>query len=153
MPFAVYAQVTLPGAVSNTTVGNLPPYTPLEPLPLPAGIQSGQATFGAILDSFFSLSIAAGGMLAVGMLVWYGITYMLSEAVNMKASARRHLEGVFWGLLLLIGSWLILNTINPQLVNSFSVLNVGGSTPSTNTTTPNPQSTNIPSAANLNSTP
>jgi len=122
--------ITLP-YVAYAQTGGLPPYVPLEPLPLPPGVQTGQANFSTLLSSLFTITITVGGLIAVGMLVWYGITYMLSEAVNMKASARRHIEGVFWGLMLLLGSWLILNTINPQLLNLSIFAPLGGDTQTT----------------------
>jgi hypothetical protein len=42
---------------------------------------------------------------------------MVSEVVDKKSAARRRIVAAFFGLVLIVSSWLILNTINPQLVN------------------------------------
>lgn len=109
---------------TTQTNGNLPPYIPLEPIP---GIdQSGQANFGQLLSQIFKILIIAGQVITVVAFVYYGIMYMFSETGGKLDDAKKHLWGAVVGLLLLIGSWLILFTINPQLI-AFS----GGLNPQT----------------------
>jgi hypothetical protein len=90
-------------------------YTPLEPLPgqPPA---SGSLTFAQYANNIFTLSIVIGAMLAVAVLVFSGITYMVSEAIPQKDWGKRKLKQALWSLLILLGSYLILSTINPNLV-------------------------------------
>ncbi len=92
-------------------------YTPLEPLPgQPASLTTGQQ-FGVYLGTAFKLFIVLGGMLAVGTFVFGGISYMVSDIVDKKDWARRKMQAAIWALLLLLASYLILNTINPSLTN------------------------------------
>ena len=89
-------------------------YIPLEPLPnVP---QDGSANFCMLLNGLFRLLILLGGLVAVGSFVYAGITYMTSEIAGTKNNAKHSLQTSLWGLLLLVSSWLILNTINPQLL-------------------------------------
>lgn len=90
-------------------------YTPLEPLPgqPPA---SGSLSFAHYVNNIFTLSIVIGAMLAVAALVFSGITYMISEAIPQKDWAKRKLRQALWALLILLGSYLILSTVNPNLV-------------------------------------
>ena len=41
---------------------------------------------------------------------------MVSEAIGTKVYAKQRIKAAFLGLLLLVGCWLILQTINPQLL-------------------------------------
>ncbi len=99
---------------SNTTNGNLPAYVPLEPLP--GFDQSGQSDFSFFLNALFKISIAVGAIIALAMLVYSGIVYMVSGAIGTKSAALKRIQASLWGLLLLIASWLLLYTINPRLV-------------------------------------
>ncbi|MDZ4226025.1 MAG: pilin [Patescibacteria group bacterium] len=112
---------------SNTTASNpnCPPgtpagqlcYTPLEPFPGELGqAQSGTGNFKDLIEGFFKLLINVGAFIAVTVLVIGGITYMVSEATVTKFVAKEKIKAAFWGLAILAGAWLILNTINPQLL-------------------------------------
>ena len=93
--------------------GNLT-YVPLEPLP---GVdQTGQANFADLIKGFFRLLVNVGAFVAVTVLVIGGITYMISEAAVTKLVAREKIKAAFWGLAILAGAWLILNTVNPELL-------------------------------------
>jgi hypothetical protein len=48
-------------------------------------------------------------------IVYGGILYSWSGVVNRKQEAIKIFQNVAWGMLLLMGSYLILNTINPAL--------------------------------------
>ncbi|MCX6819919.1 MAG: hypothetical protein NT019_01360 [Candidatus Adlerbacteria bacterium] len=96
-------------------------YVPLEPLP--GQNTNGQTNFCQLINLIFKLLIYLGGMVAVLFLVLGGITYMISEVVNKKDFARRRIQAAVWGLLLLLSSYIILNTINPQLVTACNILN------------------------------
>lgn len=89
-------------------------YTPLEPLP--GVVQSGTANFGDLIEQFFKLLINVGAFVAVTMLVIAGITYMVSEKTFSKLVAREKIKAAFFGMAILAGAWLILNTVNPRLL-------------------------------------
>lgn len=46
-----------------------------------------------------------------------GIQYMTSDFISSKEEAKNSITNVIFGLLLALGAWLILNTINPDLLN------------------------------------
>jgi len=58
------------------------------------------------------VSIAALGSLVIG-----GFMYMLSDTVTSKDKAKEYINGAIYGLILALAAYLILNTINPDLVN------------------------------------
>jgi hypothetical protein len=89
-------------------------YVPLEPLPIAP--QGGYGSLPGYLQAIFTLLISLGGLFAVTMLTLSGISYMLSESVTNKGKARDRIIAALWGLFLLAASWLILNTINPNLL-------------------------------------
>lgn len=102
------------GVQTPQTNGNLPNYVPLEPIP--GFNETGNANFGQLLSQIFKVLIIIGALIAVGAFVFAGISYMVSDVVDVKSEARKRLTSAFYGLLLLIASWVILYTINPQLV-------------------------------------
>lgn len=61
------------------------------------------------------LLIIIGAMLAVVRFSIGGIMYMTSDIANTRAKAKSQMWACIWGLLLLISSVLILNTINPAI--------------------------------------
>jgi len=63
----------------------------------------------------FGLSLV--GVTALGALVYGGFTYMLSDTITSKDDAKQYIKGAISGLILALASYLILNTINPDLVS------------------------------------
>jgi len=92
-------------------------YVPLAPLP---GIAAGQAVppLSQYLNIVFSLGISVAAGLAVLMIVIGGIQYMSTDAVGGKEDAKGRITSALWGLLLALCSYLILYTINPDLLNT-----------------------------------
>lgn len=103
----------------GTSVANNLEYSPLEPIPGQAGVPS---DFCGLLNLLFKVLIYLGGMLAVLFLVLGGITYMVSEVVDKRSVARERIKAALIGLLILLGTYLILYTINPNLVNACNVI-------------------------------
>ena len=87
-------------------------YTFLEPLP---GIAP-TATLTEYIPKVFTLSIGIAAVLAFVMITFGGIMYMTSDAISGKAQGRKYIEDALWGLLLVIGAYAILYTINPQIL-------------------------------------
>jgi hypothetical protein len=61
--------------------------------------------------------IALAVLAAVVMCIVGGFEYMLTESVTTKLNAKATIENAILGLAGALGSWLILYTINPNLVN------------------------------------
>ncbi len=57
------------------------------------------------------------GVAALGVLVYGGFTYMLSDTITSKDDAKKYIWGAISGLVLGLSAYLILNTINPDLVS------------------------------------
>lgn len=127
---AFAADSNTPGLNCNGASGTCT-YTPLEPLPCPAtnpNCQSGNTSLPQFIATVFTILFSLGALIAVGRLTAGGIMYMTSEIANKKTEAKRWIRSSIFGLLLLAGSWLILNTINPQLLNfTFTLPTAGGS--------------------------
>jgi hypothetical protein len=51
------------------------------------------------------------------MIVIGGVQYLSTDAISGKNEGRKKIENALGGLLLAILAWLILNTINPELLN------------------------------------
>lgn len=96
-------------------------YTPLEPIS--AFGNPTDMNFAGLLNGLFRLLFTAGALFAVVMLVWGGITYMVSGAVGEVGEAKKRMQAAIFGLLLLAGAYLILYTINPQLLR-FEISNL-----------------------------
>ncbi|OHA84699.1 MAG: hypothetical protein A2408_03670 [Candidatus Yonathbacteria bacterium RIFOXYC1_FULL_52_10] len=96
-------------------------YRPMVGLP---GIPAGQGTtFMQYAPAFFTVLIATAGILAVVMIVVGGIRLVVSGASESERSkGKEQIGNAIAGLVLIALSWLILNVINPNLVNvQFSV--------------------------------
>lgn len=108
-------------SVATFTFAQSTQYTLLAPLD---GYTTGtQTTADSYLASIFKLAIALAGGLAVIMIIWGGIQYMSTDAISGKSEAKNTIQNAIWGLLLAIGAWLILYTINPGLV-TFNLNNI-----------------------------
>ena len=91
-------------------------YTPLESLPNVTGKET--VTLGGYLSNIYALGIGLAGVLAVLMIVIGGIQYVGSGmSPSGKNDARDRITNAILGLLLALHSWIILNTIDPNLVS------------------------------------
>ena len=69
-----------------------------------------------LINYIFGLFVAISGIIAFAALVFAGFLFLTSGANPMlRLQARRRLTQVFTGLLLLLGIFIVLNTINPDL--------------------------------------
>jgi len=149
-------------APSNTTAqsnGNLG-YTPLEPIPgvtSPTGngsydpAQPGQLP--AMINAIFRVLITVGALLAVLSLTVGGVQYMTASSVGNKTRGLDRARAALWGIALIAGVWLILNTVNPQLLNfNFSPCKSGGTACSSLANVPTPASNTTPGTSNPSGT-
>ncbi|MEK7151901.1 MAG: hypothetical protein AAB773_00540 [Patescibacteria group bacterium] len=73
---------------------------------------------GDYFNNIYRLMVGITGVLAVIMIVVGGLEYIASAAnPSAKASAKNRIWAAIGGLLLALSSYLILQTINPNLVN------------------------------------
>lgn len=82
-------------------------------------LQTLYATEGSLsgfVSGIFTIAISAGAIFAVLRLSWAGYLYMTSDSWGSKGHAREVIGDVVLGLLLLLGSWLILYQINPDIL-------------------------------------
>jgi hypothetical protein len=90
-------------------------YSVLSPLP-GTGNEVDTDEPGTYLQTMYQIAVGLAALLAVLMLVIGGFQYMTSEAFNTKEQAKNRIWGAIGGLLLILASWLILNVINPELL-------------------------------------
>ena len=140
---SIFIALTLFTAITSSTPAFADPAVPLDPkqtvgavsnvynLLAPIGIGKLQVNCidttgtdkncasGGIGDYFniiFQISIGICGVLAVIMIVIGGIQYMGEESVFGKTEAKSRILNAVLGLLIAIGSYALLNTINPDLL-------------------------------------
>lgn len=84
-------------------------------------------TLPELIQYFYEWLITLGGLATFISLVIGGFQYLTSmgEPTRLK-EAKDRIKSAFLGLVLLLGSWLILNTINPQLTNPRLPPELGG---------------------------
>jgi hypothetical protein len=70
------------------------------------------------LNYILKILIAITAVFLIVKIIMVGIKYMITDIANVKASAKSELMGAVTGLLIALTSYLILNTINPKLVNN-----------------------------------
>ncbi len=76
---------------------------------------TGEVSSSNYIQAIYMAAIALGAIAAVGMLIWAGAEYMLSDLVTKKSAAKERIKNALLGLLIILGAVTILNTINPNL--------------------------------------
>ena len=98
-------------------------YQPLAPLPGLGDKFDTQATttnpcpFGVYLNVMIKIFLGIAGVLAVIMIVWGGIQYMTTELISSKEAGKDSIVNAIFGLVLALGAYLLLYTINPDILN------------------------------------
>lgn len=119
-------QVITPGTpgqtITNPCLEGAGEYCLLEPIPLGDGnlpfskIDSATG-LGSYLQTLFKILLGIIGVLAVVMIIVGGVQYMTTDAIGGKENGKETVTNAIGGLVLALGSWLILHTINPDLVS------------------------------------
>lgn len=93
-------------------------YTFLAPLPElgPTFDASQTDSLSVYLNIMIKVFIGLCAVLAVIMIVVGGIEYMTSELPESKSNGKNRILGAIFGLVLAVGAWTILYTINPDLL-------------------------------------
>ena len=79
-----------------------------------------------IIKGIYGLAIGIGSVIATVMLIIAGFEYMYQESITGKSQAKERITNAFLGLLVILGSYILLRTINPALVD-FNLTLQGGS--------------------------
>lgn len=103
-------------SVSTTIYAAEGDYTVLAPLPGIGETDDGKTNLQTYLPAVFSLAIGIAAAMAFVMITLGGVTYATSDAVFQKSQGKEWITNAIWGLVLVIGAWVILNTINPQIL-------------------------------------
>lgn len=82
------------------------------------GVVTSSTPPGAYINGVYNFLLMVSGLLALGAIVYGGVLYSISMGNPSKQSeGRAWIMSALTGLLLLAGAYLILYTINPNLVN------------------------------------
>lgn len=92
-------------------------YTVLAPLPGIGDSGDKTTTLEKYVPAVFKLAIGLSAVAAVLMIVIGGFQYISSDAIMKKSEGKERIKNAVFGLVLVISAWLILNTINPNLLN------------------------------------
>lgn len=99
-------------------------YKLIEPLPCIAntgnncgtGETINKISLNTYIDYVFKFSIALAAFLAVVMIIYGGFLYMTSEIPGVKSDGKEKITNAIFGLIMILASYLILQTIDPRLV-------------------------------------
>jgi hypothetical protein len=109
--------------VTQPTPGEGETYELLAPLPIFGKIFNASGkSFGDYLSIMFTFLVSFAGVLAVVMLIFGGIQYMSTDSLSGTESGRAKMTQAIYGLIIVLASYVILNTVNPNLVKfNFSI--------------------------------
>ena len=86
--------------------------------PAPSGYLPSELSLASLLTYLYYWGLGIGGLLAFIRLIIAGIQWGAAAGnVNSVKSAQDTMISSVFGLILLLGAWLLLNTINPQIVD------------------------------------
>ena len=73
--------------------------------------------FGDYINRIIRIFIGLLAVMAVIMIVFGGIQYMISDVAGEKSAGKDRIMNAIWGLVLALASYMLLNTINPDFVH------------------------------------
>ncbi len=79
--------------------------------------EEGESSPAGLVGQFYKIALGLVGACALGVLIYGAILWTLSGGVSSKQDALEWIKGAVWGLALLLAAYVILYTINPDLVN------------------------------------
>lgn len=104
-------------SITPTVIAQTNDYVPLASLPGIGGSNGETTTLQTYLPAIFKLTIGVAAVMAFVVITFGGITYIVSDTLTGKEDGRRWVENAVWGLLLVIGAYAILYTINPEMLS------------------------------------
>lgn len=85
----------------------------LQTIKFPTGVQSP----AQYITNIYRFSLGAAAITALAVIIFGAVEYAVSAGNPARISdAKSRIFNALWGLVLLFGAYLILNTINPELV-------------------------------------
>lgn len=108
--------VTLSLSLVQSVFAETIQYIPLSTIP---GLTTENVPSNPIksLTNVYGVAIGIAAVLAVIMIIYAGMKYATEEAITGKSDAKQRIMGVASGLGLLLGAYLLLRTINIDLVS------------------------------------
>ena len=76
-----------------------------------------KADLGGYIPGLVRLAIQVAGALAVIMIVIGGVQYASSDAISGKSEGKERIQNAIYGLLLAIGAYIILYSVNPKTLS------------------------------------
>ncbi|MFT7328275.1 MAG: hypothetical protein ACI870_000462 [Crocinitomicaceae bacterium] len=76
----------------------------------------GSFQLGEYINTVFEVALGILMVLAVIMIIIAGVEYMTVESIYGKSDAKKRITGAITGLILALGIFVILKTINPELL-------------------------------------
>ena len=118
-PTPVQKPQTKAPQTSNTSAKDIN-YTPLASIPSTNGTGDigSSPDIGTYFNQMYQLGVGVATALAVLMVIWGGVEYITTDAIGGKEEGKQKVQNAILGLLLALGSYLILQTINPALLNT-----------------------------------
>jgi hypothetical protein len=101
------ADNTLKGVVCDSEKKTLTSFDP-----------TGDSKLGTYLNIMIKIFIGICAILAVIMIIMGGLEYMTSELAETKTHGKHRIGNALFGLVLAVGAWTILYTINPKLLDT-----------------------------------
>ncbi len=79
---------------------------------------SGSNALADYINTIIRLTIGLAAVLAVLMIIMGGLEYITSELPGAKGEGKQKITNAVVGLLVALGAWVLLYTINPKLVET-----------------------------------
>lgn len=113
---------------TNISFADTTSYTELAPIPgtgtnciggneTNCVVDTSAGGLGVYINNLYKVVVAGASVLAVLMLIMGGFSYVSTDAIDKKNDGKQQINSALGGMLLVLASWVILNTINPQLVS------------------------------------
>jgi|SRR3989344_2088902 len=112
--FIILAMLVMP--IVPVFAEEIPDYAVLAPLPGVGDSGGGTTTLQKYIPAIFKLAIGLSVVAAVLLIVIGGIQYITTDAIQGKSQGKERIKNAIIGLVFIIAAWLILATINPNLL-------------------------------------
>lgn len=86
-------------------------------IPGPTNVLREVSSLTEYLSFIFPLAIGLAATLAIIMIVIGGLEYIFSMVPGKKEEGLKRIKESIWGLILALAAYLLLKTINPDLVS------------------------------------
>ena len=79
-------------------------------------IQPSEQGIATFLNNLYFFSIGIAVILAIGVIIYGGVEYALSEAITSKAAGKKRITQALFGLVLVLAPALVFSIINPEIL-------------------------------------